>query len=101
MTYPALILHCKALKLPELTAEYKFHPTRKWRFDYCMESEMIGIEINGGIFIQGRHTRGAGQQKDMEKLNEAQRLGYRVFQFTPKEANSGVAANYLFKVIYE
>ena len=31
---------------PELVAEYKFHPTRKWRVDYWHNSG-VAIEVEG------------------------------------------------------
>ena len=65
--------------------EYKFHPTRKWRFDYCIPSEMIAIEIEGGAFTNGRHTRGKGFIEDMRKYNEAVILGWRLIRFTPTQ----------------
>ena len=72
----------KALNGPYLVAEYKFHPTRKWRFDFADLATMTAIEIEGGIFSGGRHTRGAGYAKDCEKYNAAVHLGWRVFRIT-------------------
>jgi len=63
----------------ELVSEYKFHPTRKWRFDYFHKSG-VAIELDGGVFTGGRHTRGAGFLKDMEKYNEAASRGILVFR---------------------
>lgn len=71
------------------TKELKFHPSRRWRFDFAIGNTpqqidlyKIGIEFNGAVFTQGRHTRGMGYVKDMDKLNNAQLLGYRVLQYT-------------------
>ena len=66
-------------------AEVRFHPIRRWRFDYAHRDLMIAIEIDGGAWSRGRHTRGAGFVKDMEKRNTAQILGWRVFHFTPDQ----------------
>lgn len=68
-----------------LTPEYKFHPSRKWRFDYACPEHKIAIECEGGIYTNGRHTRGTGYKKDMEKYNAAVELGWRVLRFTPDE----------------
>lgn len=65
--------------------EYKFHPTRKWRFDFCLVAEKIAIELEGGIFIKGRHVRGVGYQKDCEKYRAAVLLGWRVLRYTTNE----------------
>lgn len=85
--------------IPDPVTEFKFHPTRRWRFDYCWVKEKVAIEINGGVWIKGRHTRGAGQIKDMEKLNEAQRMGYDVYQFTPQQLPLESTAEFLRGVL--
>jgi hypothetical protein len=66
-----------------LRTEYFFHPERKWRFDFEIESLMVGIEYNGIMSNKSRHTTIAGYSGDMEKINAAQQLGYTVFQYTP------------------
>ncbi len=65
--------------------EYKFHPKRRFRFDYACVSEKVGIEIDGMIWHKGGHTSGTGRKRDMEKDAEAQLMGYRVFRFAPDE----------------
>ena len=66
-------------------AEYKFHPVRKWRFDYACPQFKIAIDIEGAIFSGGRHTRGKGYQNDMEKYNNAVLLGWSLLRFTPDQ----------------
>ena len=63
--------------------EHRFHPVRKWRFDYAFPEIKLAIEINGGAFINGRHNRSTGAINDWLKLNAAQRLGWCVLQYTP------------------
>lgn len=69
----------------KLIPEYKFCETRKWRFDYALPDEKIAIEIEGGVYSYGRHTRGCGYIKDMEKYNEAALLGWKVLRYTPQQ----------------
>ncbi len=71
--------------LPGWVAEYKFHPTRRWRFDFCNPLHKMAVEIDGAVWSNGRHTRGSGFIKDMEKLNAAAVLGYSVLRFTPQQ----------------
>jgi hypothetical protein len=61
-----------------LEAEYKFHPTRRWRFDRCHVGAMVAVEIQGN----GRHTSYNGYRHDREKMNAAIELGWKVFELT-------------------
>jgi very-short-patch-repair endonuclease len=70
---------------PDAVAEFRFHDTRKWRADFAIPSKRLLIEIDGGIFSGGRHTRGAGFLADMEKMNNATMLGYRVLRYSPQQ----------------
>lgn len=72
-------------------AEYRFHPTRKWRFDWAWPSQMVALEIEGGAWSRGRHTRGKGFIADCEKYNQAVLLGWRVLRVTPQQVKSGEA----------
>lgn len=67
-----------------LKSEYRFHPKRKWRFDFADPFQKIAIELEGGVWTGGRHTRPEGFTKDCEKYNAAALLGWRVFRFTTK-----------------
>lgn len=84
-----------------MAEEVRFHPSRKWRFDLAWPAQKIAVEIQGGIFIRGGHSRGVGQEADMEKFNEAQAMGWRVFQFTPEQVFSrdGEASMFLRRVL--
>lgn len=67
----------------ECVKEFRFHPERKWRFDYALPAHKIALEVEGGVWTQGRHTRGQGFLGDVEKYNAAALLGWRVFRTTP------------------
>jgi hypothetical protein len=71
--------------LPSPVIEYRFDPDRRWRFDYAWLAEMVALEVEGGIWTGGRHTRGAGFLRDMEKYNRAVCLGWRVLRTTPRD----------------
>ena len=45
--------------LPAPVAQHKFHPVRRWRFDLAWPANMLAIEVDGGIWSNGRHTRGS------------------------------------------
>lgn len=77
-------LRWRAAKGPELVTEHVFHLRRKWRFDYAHPASKVAIEIEGGIWSGGRHTRGKGYQEDCQKYNAAALLGWRVFRLTDR-----------------
>ena len=75
--------------LPPVICEFRFAPPRRWRFDYAWTEEMVALEVEGGIWTQGRHTRGKGVLGDMEKYNEAAIRGWKVLRATPDQVQSG------------
>jgi very-short-patch-repair endonuclease len=85
MTSPDIFIElCKRMGLPAPIAEHRFHPVRKWRFDFSWPEYRLAIEVEGGIYIRGRHTTASGFLKDMEKYNAAACMGWRVLRVTPK-----------------
>lgn len=60
--------------------EHRFHPSRRWRFDFAWPDARVAVEIDGGQWARGggRHNR----DSDREKLNEAAALGWRVLRFS-------------------
>jgi very-short-patch-repair endonuclease len=85
--------------LPVPVAEYKFHPTRRWRFDYALPDKSIGIEVDGAVWTNGRHTRGSGYQKDLEKYNEALILGWRVLRVSTGQVQNGQALTWIERLL--
>ena len=79
---------CKTDLGVECVKEFKFHTERRWRFDYAIPQYKIALEVEGGVWTQGRHTRPQGFLGDMEKYNNATLLGWRVFRTTPNELYS-------------
>lgn len=81
--------------------EYKFHPTRRWKFDFANELLKIAVEYNGGLFMarRGGHQSVKGTRNDWEKLNSAQILGWMCLQFGPDETRSGEAMNVIERAI--
>ena len=66
---------------PEPVREHRFCD-RLWRFDFAWPDQMVAVECEGGIWSSGRHVRGNGFRKDVEKYNAALTLGWRVFRCT-------------------
>lgn len=85
-----LATHLRGCKI-NFEQEYKFHPDRKWRADFLITGTKILIEVEGGIWSGGRHTRGKGFIADMEKYNAAAVMGFKVLRFDTQQVKSGLA----------
>jgi hypothetical protein len=87
----------KQEKIPMPTTELRFAEPRRWRFDYAWPNatvaakvvdsgfRLVAVEVEGGAFTRGRHTRGKGFIADMEKYNEAAVRGWIVLRVTPQQ----------------
>ena len=71
--------------LPKPTFELRFHPVRRWRFDLAWEDQKVALEVQGGIWTNGRHSRGAAMLKEWEKLNTAAGMGWRILYCQPSD----------------
>lgn len=81
LVFDFFILH----NIPFPIGEFRFHPKRLWRFDFAWPERKIALEVEGGMWIHGRHSRGSGRIKDMEKYSAAAVLGWRLLYVQPKE----------------
>lgn len=90
---------CQEDGVPLPERELVFHPRRKWRFDFAWPDVQIGVEVEGGVWTRGRHTRSSGFIDDCEKYNAAAELGWRVFRFPGTEVQSGDAACMMIEVL--
>lgn len=80
---------------PELEKEFRFHPVRKWRADFAHLGSRTLIEIEGGIYVNGRHNRAGGFAADLKKYLEAALAGWRVVRLGPNE----LTANYVGRLV--
>jgi very-short-patch-repair endonuclease len=71
--------------LPLCVSEFRFHPERRWRFDFAWPDNRVALEVEGGAWTGGRHTRGSGFVKDMEKYNAATVLGWKILRVQPRD----------------
>ena len=84
---------------PEPQREYRFAPPRRWRLDFVWPARKLAVEVEGGTYTGGRHTRGLGFQKDVEKYNAAALAGWRVLRVTARDIKRGVALNLIERAL--
>lgn len=90
---------CKSDLKVDCVKEYRFHPVRKWRFDYAIPSDKIAIEVEGGVWTGGRHTSPKGFLNDMTKYNTATMMGWRVLRTVPAELNTSATLEMIRTVL--
>jgi hypothetical protein len=91
-------IHVQEADIPQPKREYSFCHGRRWRFDFAWPRQRIAVEIEGGVWSGGRHTRGKGFIADCEKYNTATYLGWRVFRFPGSEVEDGSAIAFMVHV---
>lgn len=79
-------LACDVEGLPAHVRECPGIPGRRFRFDLAWPEQLVAVEIHGGHWTGGRHTRGKGFESDLEKSNLAQLNGWTYLAFTADAA---------------
>ena len=73
-------LQIRASRLPKPEVEYRFDTVRRWRFDFAWPERKIAVEVEGGTYTKGRHTRPVGFRDDCIKYNAAAQQGWTVLR---------------------
>lgn len=94
-----LAFHIKALNLPPPQREYAFDDGRKWRFDFAWPCIKVAVEVEGGLYHQGRHNTRSGMVADMVKYNAAAIAGWCVLRYDSQAVNNGTAIDQIERVL--
>lgn len=96
-----VMLEVKEATGQDVYLEYMFHPTRRWRFDACVPSEKVAVEVEGmpGRSGKSRHMTYGGFQRDMEKYNAAEGMGWHVLRFVWKDVRDGSAGKAIVEAV--
>jgi very-short-patch-repair endonuclease len=95
----ALETHIRQYGLPEPVKQYKFHPLRRWLADFGWPEQKLLVEVEGGVWSEGRHVRGGGYENDCEKYNEAQLMGFVVLRFSTGQVLKGKAVKVITRAL--
>lgn len=112
-----LAFHIRARKLPAPVREYRFAAEatggtgsgvrkrladsglKDWRFDFAWPDLMLAVEVEGGAWVGGRHTRGKGFIEDLKKYQEAQRMGWTIYRTAGELIKNGEAVKTIRELI--
>ena len=77
--------------------EFRFHPERRWRFDFAYPEKRLAVEVEGivGPSGIGRHQTAGGYEADCEKYAEAMVYGWQVLRLTPRMVKNGKGFDYI------
>ena len=86
--HPISEYHFAIMSLPgnhvySIKARLKEAGLKDWRLDFSWPPRKLAVEVDGGAWTRGRHTRGRGFIEDQRKRNAAIMLGWRVLHYTP------------------
>jgi very-short-patch-repair endonuclease len=96
----AMLQHIRAVKLDAgCVQQHRFHAERQWRFDFAWPVRRVALEVDGGTWTGGRHTRGDGYAEDCVKVNTAVIAGWRVLRATSDQVKSGEAVGWLEAIL--
>lgn len=62
-----------------------------FRFDFAYPQRMLAIEVEGGSWVGGAHSRGKVFERDCVKYNYAVLQGWRILRFTTDMITDGRA----------
>lgn len=87
----SLLLQYRAFELPLPEREHRFKPGRRWSLDFAWPGQRVAVEVEGGVWSEGRHTRGKGFIDDCNKYNEATVMGWKIIRVTSEHIDNGKA----------
>ena len=71
------------------------HPTAHDVLDFWFGDAKLAVEIDGGGWVNGRHSRGDGIERDCEKASHVAMAGYRLMRVTPGQVKRGEALKWI------
>ena len=103
---------------PDAHRVHEYRKARQWRLDFVISRPPIArtagasypasgdslpmylaIEIEGGAWVNGRHTRGAGFAADLAKYQAALLAGYIVERVSPQQVAIGEAIGFITEAL--
>lgn len=95
------MVHCYECHDEDGPCLHSYEHGRNWRCDFAWPDLRLIVEVEGGLYTQGRHVRPSGFTKDLQKYNEIAAAGWKLLRFSRREVTSGEALNVIRRVIEE
>ena len=92
-----------------VTRQFKFCDDRRFRADFAIfvsrpyalgtRFTKLLVEVDGGLFVAGRHSRGASREAEMERDALAMLAGWRVLRVSPRHVTNGKALAWIQEMV--
>lgn len=109
-------MQIRALRLPDPQREYRFcveavgagagirrrlkeAGLKDWRLDFYWVDQKLAVEVEGGGWTEGRHTRGSGFAEDLRKYHVAMGMGITVYRCDGALVRSGDAVELIGRLL--
>lgn len=99
-----LALQLKAVpEHPLFERQMRIHPQRKFMADFFFPASRhalaLVVEVDGGIWVGGRHTTGRGVESDCEKSFLIAQMPARLMRVTPNLVRNGKALKWILEAL--
>ncbi len=94
-----LAFQLKAVNAPLFERQFRIHPERRFRADFYFPLARVVVEVEGGAFVNGRHSRGTGVENDAEKSALIAQMPARLIRVTPRHVKNGQAVQWILKAL--
>lgn len=95
----ALLTRLEHAGLPLGETQYPVVVGRQFKFDRCWPSHRVAVEVQGGLWVAGAHSRGSGVERDCLKLSMAAAVGWRVLPISRAMIESGEAVRLIAEAL--
>lgn len=86
------------LKVPYVR-QHKIHSERRFKADFFFPQSSLVVEVQGGGWVNGHHSRGKGMENDAEKSFYIATVPARLITVTPKQVFNGLALDWILKAL--
>lgn len=94
-----LAFQLRSVKAPLFERQFRITPARKFMADFYFPVGRVVVEVEGGGYINGRHSRGAGMESDAEKSALIAQMPARLIRVTPSQVKKGLALDWILKAL--
>jgi very-short-patch-repair endonuclease len=94
-----LAFQLKAVNAPLFDRQFRICPERRFLADFYFAKQRLVVEVDGGGWTNGRHSRGYGIERDAEKSALIAAMPARLMRVTPKQINNGSALEWILKAL--